>query len=78
MKKRKHQKVDLTKQKVQYLVDVPLNPTEGMEFGKKSPELVRIDYNDTPKYMNLSSPFLLGGKMYGWSMSNKFATNFRI
>lgn len=74
-KKRKHQKIDLTKQKVQYLVEVPLNPSEGIDLIKKSPELVRIDYNDNQKFMNPFSHFSIGGKIYGWSMSNKYGSN---
>lgn len=44
-KKRKHQKVDLTKHKVQYTVDIQLNSTHPTQsLIKKSPELVKIDY----------------------------------
>lgn len=45
--KRKHQKVDLTKQKVLYVVDVKLKSTDVVENTKKAPEQVVINYNET-------------------------------
>lgn len=45
-KKRKHEKVDLTKQKVQYVVDVKLTSVPTLDITKKAPELVKINYAD--------------------------------
>ncbi len=45
--KRKHQKVDLTKQKVLYVVDVKLKSTDAVENTKKAPEQVVINYSET-------------------------------
>lgn len=44
--KRKHQKVDLTKQKVLYVVDVKLKSTDVAENTKKAPEQVTINYSE--------------------------------
>lgn len=69
-KKRKHEKVDLTKFKVQYLVDVQLKSTEKPDLlSKKSPELVKMDYDSTQNMLKNTHLGLRTGKLYDWSGS---------
>lgn len=42
--KRKHQKVDITKQKVQYVVDVKMTLNGFPDVTKKAPELITINF----------------------------------
>ena len=70
--KRKHQKVDVTKQKVQYIVDVQLKSTDISEITKKAPELITINYNENTLPTNTALHGFSGGKMYSWSSSFAF------
>lgn len=63
-KKRKHQKVDLTKQKVQYVVDIKLTSAPSVDITKKAPELVKINYSDNQQQLRPYPHFLPGGQVY--------------
>ena len=70
-KKRKHQKVDLTKQKVQYVVDIKLTSAPSVDITKKAPELVKINYSDNQQQLRPYPHFLPGGQVYtSWTKKN--------
>jgi len=71
-RKRKYEKVDITKRKVQYIVDVQFKSSEPNEMiNKKGPELVKIDYDprqDMPRhtrtFMQFNRNYNMSGNPY--------------
>ncbi len=62
-KKRKYQKVDITKRKVQYVVDVQFKSTQPTQLiNKKGPELVKIDYEIKPEVLKKKKIFMQFGR----------------